>query len=121
MENKKFKMIIKGSAIAIIITIVALLILSFVLAYTDLKESFAMPIIWIILGCSIIIGSIISSRKVKSNGLINGSIVGFIYIFVLYLLSSLIVRNFALNTYSFIAIAISIITGVIGGIIGVNL
>lgn len=121
MEKEKIGIIIKGSAIAIIITIVGLLILSFVLAYTELKESFTMPLIWITMGISVLVGGIISSKKLKNNGLINGGVAGLIYILVIYILSSLVVGNFALNTYSFVAIVISIITGILGGIIGVNL
>ncbi len=121
MNKNSIMTIIKGSSLAIVITVVFLIILSFVLAYTNIKESFATPIIMGIIVVSIIIGSIISSRKVKKKGLVNGGIVGFIYIIVIYLLSSIIVRDFSLNGYSLIALIMSVISGIIGGVIGVNL
>ena len=47
-------------------------------------------------------------------------ILGIIYMFSLYIISSIITGNFAVTSYSIIMIAVSIISGIIGGIIGVN-
>jgi len=58
--------------------------------------------------------------NVRKNGIINGSIVGFIYILTIYILSSLIEGSFSLNTYSIIMIIGSVLAGALGGIIGVN-
>ena len=58
--------------------------------------------------------------NVSKNGIINGSIVGFIYILIIYILSSLIEGSFSLNTYSIIMIIGSGLAGALGGIIGVN-
>ena len=74
----------------------------------------------IITGISILIGSQITTSSIKKNGILNGILVGAIYIIMLYLLSSAISKNFSLNNYSIIMIATSIIIGGLGGIIGVN-
>ena len=74
----------------------------------------------IITAISILIGSSLVNIKIKKNGLINGSIIGAIYIIVIYLISSILNWKFALNVQSIIMIAISIIFGILGGIIGVN-
>ena len=58
--------------------------------------------------------------SIKKNGLINGALIGSIYIVSIYLLSSIIEKNFSLNIHSIIMIIICIITGILGGIIGVN-
>ena len=47
-------------------------------------------------------------------------LVGLIYITLIYLLSSIITGNFLLNTKSMIMIITSVLTGALGGIIGVN-
>ena len=44
----------------------------------------------------------------------------FTYILALYLISSIISKDFSLNIYSIIMMATSILIGGIGGIIGVN-
>lgn len=113
--------IAKGSIVSIIITLVALLITSIILTYTNVAESTIPTIIIAISAISILIGSIISSLYIKKNGLLNGGLVGAIYILTLYLLSSILVTGFEINTRTIIMFASSIMAGVIGGIIGVNM
>jgi len=48
-------------------------------------------------------------------------IIGGVYIFILYLISSILSTQFSLNMYSVIMMVIGIIAGAIGGIVGVNL
>ena len=48
-------------------------------------------------------------------------IVGGIYIFILYMISSILSAQFSLNMYSIFMMVIGIIAGAIGGIVGVNL
>lgn len=112
--------IIKGSITAIILTLVLLLIYSCLLTYTNINEKTMPVVIIIVTAISILVGSLIASSNIKKNGLTNGALVGLVYIFAIYLLSSIIGKNFALNIYSFVMIIASIIAGAIGGIIGVN-
>ena len=62
-----------------------------------------------------------SMIKIRENGLVNGGIVGFIYIMILYILSSVFSTGFGLNGYSFAMIIFNVLIGMIGGIIGVNM
>lgn len=119
--KKKVLSIIKGCVFAIILSIILLTIFALLLTYTTLSESTITPVVLIITGISILAGSTISSRKIKKNGLIYGGIVGFIYILILYLASSLCLTGFSLSANSFIMLAVGVIAGIIGGIIGVNL
>ena len=112
--------IIKGILISFLFTIVILTIFSVLLVYTDLHEATIKPVIIITTGISILIGSSIGTRKSKKNGLINGSIIGGTYIFIIYLISSIANWNFKINLLSFAMIVIGIICGIFGGIIGVN-
>lgn len=115
-----FIRVIKGSAFAVVLTLILLLIYSAILTYTKLNES-TMPVFIIgITAISILTGSLMSSVNIKKNGIINGALVGLIYIVVIYLLSSIATKSFSLNMYSIIMIVISIVAGAIGGIIGVN-
>lgn len=119
--SKNVIRIIKGSITAIILTLILLLIFALLLTYTKLQENLINPVIIVISGVSILIGSSISTLKINKNGLLNGSLVGLIYIITIYLISSIILANFKINLYSTIMIFVSIIMGMIGGIIGVNL
>lgn len=110
-----------GIAISVILTLVLLFIFSIILAYTNTNESAIVPVIIGITGISILAGSSIATSKIKKKGIANGMIVGGIYIFILYLISSILNTGFSLNMYSIIMMVIGIIAGAIGGIVGVNL
>ena len=119
-NGNNIKRVLKGSAFSIIITLIGLLIYSIILSYTSVAESTMPTIIIIITGISILIGSTISTSNIKKNGIVNGMLVGLIYITLIYLLSSIITGKFSLNTNSMIMIITSVLTGALGGIIGVN-
>ena len=118
--KKNSARIIKGSLFAIITSAILLLIFAILLCYTSLSESTMLPVILVVTGVSILIGSMISTRKIRKNGILNGGMVGLIYIIILYLISSLFLAGFSLTFNSFIMLVVGIVTGMIGGIIGVN-
>ena len=120
-KNKSLINILKGLGIALITTFIFLLILSIVLTYTNVSEDVINPTIIIITAISILIGSSISNMKIKKNGLINGGVIGGIYIILLYLFSSVFSSDFALTIQSIIMIITGIAFGILGGIIGVNI
>ena len=112
--------IIKGSGVALGITLLLLFIFAVLLTYTNIAESVIKPVIIIVTAISILIGSSLSTLKIKKNGLLNGAIVGFIYIFSLYIISSITGSGFNLNIISIIMLVASVVAGMVGGIIGVN-
>lgn len=112
--------ILKGSIIAMVATIILLIIFATILTYTNINENTMPTVIIVITALSILIGSQIATSKIKRNGILNGAIVGLIYIAFLYILSGLVTKNFSLNNYSIIMIVTSILIGGLGGIIGVN-
>lgn len=112
--------ILKGSLISIIATIVLLMIFAAVLTYSNINENSMPTVIIVVTALCILIGSQITTSKIKRNGIVNGALVGAIYILALYLISSIISKDFSLNIYSIIMMATSILIGGIGGIIGVN-
>ena len=113
--------IFKGSILSIVITLVLLLIYSLVLTLTSIAESTINTVTIIITCISILIGSSFSTIKIKQKGIINGGLVGLTYILVVYLFSSIVQTGFVLNTGAIIIMVASIVAGMLGGIIGVNL
>lgn len=112
--------IFKGSAIAIVATIILLIIFAAVLTYSKISESTMPTVIIVITALSILIGSQITTTRIKKNGIVNGVLVGIIYIVFLYLISSCVISNFSISNYSIIMMFTSVIIGGLGGIIGVN-
>ena len=119
--NKNISRITKGSIFAIIISLLLLFIYANLLTYTNIPETSIVPVVITISGISILVGSSISSLKIKKQGMINGALVGLIYMIFIYLLSSIVFTGFGLDTTAIIMIVIGTAAGMIGGIIGVNL
>jgi len=118
--NNNFFQIIKGVGISLISTIILLFIFSAILTYTNLSENFISPVIIVLTGVSILIGSSISNIKIKKNGLLNGALVGSIYLVIIYILSSSINMNFSISFETIILILAGMFCGIVGGILGVN-
>lgn len=119
--NNNIVKVIKGSIIAFLISIMLLFIFASLLVYTNIQENTIKPVVIIISIISILVGSSLSSIKIKRKGIVNGGLVGTIYIMVIYILSSICFVGFELNLESIIMIISSIISGMIGGVIGVNI
>ena len=114
--------ILKGLVISIIFTLICLFVFSCLLVYTDINENLMQPIIIVITGISILIGSSIVNIKIKKNGILNGAIVGILYILCIYIISSIVNGgDFRLGMQSLIMIGIGLLGGIIGGVIGVNI
>lgn len=119
-SNNVITSIIKGVIIAFLFTIFALIIFSIVLVYTNISEQTIAPVIITVTGISILVGSSIATRKLKNNGLLNGATIGFIYMMILYLISSIANSDFSITSLTIIILLAGIIGGIIGGVIGVN-
>lgn len=123
MEGKNIyiKNIIKGVVISFITTLILFLVLAVILSKTSISESVINPSI-IVLSCiSIFFGAGIASKKVKQKGIVIGAVIGLTYMILMYVISSILSQNFALNLYGIILFLASIFMGAVGGILGVNL
>ena len=120
-KDKSSIKIIKGTAISIILSLILLTIYATLLSYTSVSENTMVPVIITITGISILIGSSISSMHIKKQGMLNGALVGLIYMLTIYILSSIVLSSFELTMNSIIMILVGIGTGMVGGVIGVTM
>lgn len=118
--SNNFKFIFKGVGISLIATVILLLIYSLLLTYTNMMENTIQPVIITITAICILFGSSIGNSKIQKNGVLNGGIIGGLYVLILYLISSIWNWKFAVNIQGIAMICIGILFGIIGGIIGVN-
>lgn len=119
-QNRSLITIMKGTLISIILTLVLLFILAIVLTYTKVSENMIPAAIIVITAISLLIGSTIANKKMKKNGILNGGIIGAIYLLTIYIVSSAISGSFSLGWKSIIMVIAGMIFGIIGGVIGVN-
>ena len=120
-KSNSIKTILKSLGLSYLITFLFIFIYSAILAYTNVSESTIPTCLFIIGMLSVFISSSLAVIKIKKNGLKNGGIIGFCYVTILYLLSSIYETGFALTKYSIATIIFYILLGMVGGIIGVNL
>ena len=120
-SNRGYVTILKGVLISFILTLLLVFVFAIILTYTNIQESAIFPAVLLITAMSILIGSSISTIKIKKNGILNGGIIGLIYMLLIYLISSFIGTGFALNLNSILVILSGIVGGMLGGIVGVNI
>src|SRR5574344_1208199 len=123
MENVKLnreigkintRSILIGTTVSMVLSVIFLLIFSIILVNTNVKETLIKPVVIVVAAISILIGSSISTIKIKKNGILHGAIIGAVYIGIIYILSSLLLTGFGLNLSSIIMIISAIATGMLG-------
>lgn len=115
------KIFLRESVISFALSIILIFVLSIIISKTSVSEKIIVPGIITISSVSIMVGGIRVSKTKKQKGIVNGGLLGIIYIMGMYLLSSIILKDFSLNLKSLIMILSGMIAGIFGGIIGVNL
>lgn len=120
VQNKSFITIMKGTVISVVLTLLLLFVFAILLTYTQMSESMIPAVIIVVTAISLLIGSTIANRKIKKNGILNGGIIGGLYLLILYITSSVISGTFSMGLKSIIMIIVGVVFGIIGGIIGVN-
>lgn len=113
--------IFKNTAVGFVLTIVLLFLISVLGVFASLPEAAAKLAVSAVTYISIGICGFRAARHMHSGGLISGAISGLIYIIALYLVGSIVNGDFSVDSSSFITALISVMSGAVGGIIGVNI
>lgn len=120
-ESMDLLSVLKGILVAYVITVPTFMLFALLLTNIDFPERLITHVVVITTVISVLFAGSTSTRGLKSKGWLNGGIVGFIYMLLLYFISSLIFNNFAIDKYVVTMAVIGILTGAIGGIIGINM
>ncbi len=113
-------LLLKGLIASYIITIPAFLLFALILSNVDFPQRLVTPVVVIITVISVLTAGAVSTRGVRSRGWLNGSIVGLVYMVILYLFSSIVYKNFALDRNVLTMAVIGVLSGAIGGIVSIN-
>lgn len=112
--------IIKGSLIALCISLVGILIFAFILKFASISDKAIRPINQIIKGVSVLVGVFVAMRKVDKMGLVGGLLIGLVYTILAFVVFSLLDGNFEFNLTLLNDFLFGGIMGAICGIIAVN-
>ena len=113
--------LLKGLVLAFLITAILILISSIILTFTSLSESKMNLLNTIVMIISITTGSVYVAAMVKEKGWLNGGLLGFCYLLILFLINILFLKPLIVDVFLFSRLLISIVMGIIGGIIGINI
>ncbi len=113
------KPILTGSIISILLSGILLFILSLVLTKMDIPFSLILPISIVILGFSTLIGSFIGAKSFGKKGFFIGLCISLV-IFLTLLLLNLSIEPQGFGTIAIVKAVVILITGITGGIFGVN-
>lgn len=118
--KNNFLTIIKNLGISYIITFILLAVFAFVINYTDFPSSAVSAVTVIIILLSITTTGIINGRRATEKGWLTGLISSGLYMIILYIVGSIVFRDFSINSNALLMILGGVLSGVLGGIIGIN-
>ena len=119
MEN--VKQYTKFLILSYVIAIVLLSLSAVIFAYTNINDSLINIFVFVIVVITNLIGSTLTSRKIKKRGLIVGLLFGIIYFLIIYLLSAIFYTGFFVNKAVGLYLLMTSVSGMVGGVIGVNI
>jgi len=120
-EHISIVSMLKGLLVSYIIVIFLFAFFAIILANTDFPEKYLPTAVLITTIISVITAGSTVTKRLKNKGWLNGGIVGLIYMLILYILSSIVYEDFSVNRYTITMIIIGMLSGAIGGILGINL
>ncbi|MBE7074497.1 MAG: TIGR04086 family membrane protein [Clostridiales bacterium] len=114
------KSLIKGSLMALSISLIAICIFAFVLRFCDISADAIKPINQVIKIVSILIGAFYALKKNKEMGLITGFLIGILYTILAFIVFSILNGGFSFQASLINDLIFGGIAGGIAGIVAVN-
>lgn len=116
-ENKNLPTILKGAIYALIISLLGILLFAFIIKLTSLSDGLIKPINQVIKVTSILFGCFLAFRKNREKTILNGLIIGIVYIILAFLLFSALNGSFNFSKTIFVDILFGGVVGVISAIV----
>lgn len=110
----------KSIMLAYILALVLLCLTAVLFTYTNINDGYMDTFVYVIVGITNLIGSILVARKIKEKGIVLGMVFGIMYFLLIYLISG-ISFGFVINVSAAIYLVTALLTGMLGGILGVNI
>ena len=115
------KMCVKTVMCAFIITILLMAILALLICYTPLPEEAVTPSVYVLNYLSVFLAGLFSAAKAKRRGFVTGGLSGGLYMLLVFLLGYVLFGGVSFTKDVLMHIIYCVVTGMAGGIAGVNL
>ena len=114
------KRFILNLLLELIISLILFFVIALLMSFTSISENVLTPLIVAVSMFAIFVGSFCYAKDKRKHGIIHGGLLGIFYILLLYIISSVMYSNFNISANSLFMIILSILGGIIGGVLGVN-
>ncbi len=120
-KNKlQLNSLIKSVLLSIILSLIFILIITFICYWGNISEKVLGFMLFLASAVSVFIGSIFLAKKVGRAGLVYGFLNGLTYFLLILLVSVCVSGNFSPSSQVFTTLAGALLSGALGGVIGVN-
>ncbi len=119
-KTLKFKSISKGIVLSLIITAIAVIIISLISYFSEISDKVISLLLFITSVLSIFAGAFVVSKNCEQNGIAHGLLHGVGYFLVLIVCSFIMNKSVNFSGYHIINLIADICSGILGGIIGIN-
>ena len=116
-----FPAILKTVALSFLMTLVFMGILALLICFTPLPEESVTPCVYVLNYISVFLAGLFSAAKGKRRGFLTGALAGGLYMMLLYLLGFVLFGGVEFTRGTLMQIIYCILTGMAGGIVGINL
>lgn len=117
---EKVKRYLISLFIAFMISILLILITALIFTYTNIDDRYLQSFVTGIVTISCLISSIVLTKKIKEKGIAHGIIFGIIYCLLIYIINMFVYSNFFISNTLLVYFGVCALSGIVGGIIGVN-
>lgn len=111
---------LKGVLVAALFTLIFFVIAALFLSYTPLSENTIPYIAFFTQIVGSLISGFIPAKRAGTKGLLTGGLSALIYMLLIWLVSSLVADGFYMGKHILTMFLLSLISGAVGGIMGVN-
>lgn len=119
-DHSFFLGVLKGSLIALCVSLIGILIFAFIIRFVSISDAAITPINQIIKGLSILIGCFVGLKKTKEMGFISGLVIGILYTALAFVVFSILDGHFVFSKTILNDLLFGGLIGAICGVIAVN-
>lgn len=110
----------KGLLITLILSVLLLMFNTLLFYFFPLSEVFVPYFVFAFTLISILIGAVYTGKRVEKKGWLKGGMVGFFYVFILFILGISFLPDFGFNLNTLTKLFLGFSFGTIGGVLGIN-